>query len=132
MAFTVIVPRRREDFFDDNDDPTLRYIRFLESLTSQTNVSSEDIEVIQAKEFEIISTTESLTTSAFQIIICKNVTDISIELDPDAIENDEVHIKRRLGTVNVLGLIDGLTDKIININNYSMHLVFDGDDWSEI
>lgn len=132
MAEQVIVPRRREDFFKPNGDPTLRHTKFLESLTGQTNTSSVDIEVIQAKEFEIINTTESLTSGRFQIIICKNITDISIQLDPDAIENDEVHIKRRLGVVNVLGSIDGFTNKTINVLNYSMHLVFDGDDWSEI
>lgn len=37
MPENVIVPRRREDFFMPNGDPTLRFIRFLESLTGATN-----------------------------------------------------------------------------------------------
>ena len=53
-------------------------------------------------------------------------------LDPQAIENDEVHIKRRGGSIEVIGSIDGFTNKTINVLNYSMHLIFDGTDWSEI
>lgn len=33
----IIVPRRREDFFDNNGNPTLRFIRFLELLTASNN-----------------------------------------------------------------------------------------------
>ena len=40
MAEPVIVPRRREDFFKSNGDPTLRFTRFLESLTDTTNTST--------------------------------------------------------------------------------------------
>ncbi len=44
MAEPVVVPRRREDFFKSNGDPTLRFTRFLESLTETTNVSITAIE----------------------------------------------------------------------------------------
>ncbi|NRA79351.1 MAG: hypothetical protein HRU18_14175 [Pseudoalteromonas sp.] len=44
MAEPVVVPRRREDFFKSNGDPTLRFTRFLESLTDTTNVSTTAIE----------------------------------------------------------------------------------------
>lgn len=40
MADPVIVPRRREDFFDDKGNPTLRFTRFLESLTETTNTTT--------------------------------------------------------------------------------------------
>ena len=43
MADPVIVPRRREDFFDDKGNPTLRFIRFLESLTDTTNEGTSTI-----------------------------------------------------------------------------------------
>lgn len=153
MAETIIIPRRREDFFDSNGDPTLRFVRWIEAVTGQTNITSIEVEnteqaltstgsrvsrnaarinSIELKEFEIVPTTTPLTTSEFQIIICKNVASIDITLDANAVENDEVHIKRRGGTVRVIGPIDGFTDKTINILNYSMHLVFDGADWSEI
>lgn len=37
MANPIIVPRRREDWFDDNGNLTLRALRFLEGLTETTN-----------------------------------------------------------------------------------------------
>ena len=43
MADPVIVPRRREDFFDSDGNPTLRFIRFLESLTDTTNEGTSTI-----------------------------------------------------------------------------------------
>lgn len=41
---TVIVPRRREDFFDASGDPTHRFVRWMELVTSQTNETSEVVE----------------------------------------------------------------------------------------
>ena len=40
----IIVPRRREYFFNDRGDPTLRFIRFLEELTESTNDTSDTVE----------------------------------------------------------------------------------------
>ena len=104
----------------------------INSTSSRVSRNAARINSVELKEFEIINTTVGLTAEEFQIIICKNTTEINITLDPQAIENDEVHIKRRDGVVNVIGSIDGFTNKTINILNYSMHLVFDGTDWSEI
>jgi hypothetical protein len=153
MANNIIVPRRREDFFDKNGNPTTRFINWIELVTGQTNSSSIVIEnteqtltstgsrvnrnaarinSIELKEFEIVNTTESVTTEEFQVIICKNTSPITVTLDPNAIKDDEVHIKRRGESIEVIGLIDGLANKIINVLNYSMHLIFDGTDWSEI
>lgn len=102
------------------------------STNSRVSRNAARINSLELKEFEIIPTTVSLTAEEFQIIVCKNVSEITITLDPDALEGDEVHIKRRGGSVIVAGSIDGFTNKTINVLNYSMHLVFDGADWSEI
>lgn len=59
MAEPVVVPRRREDFFKSNGDPTLRFTRFLESLTDTTNVSTDAIE----------ENTENITVNAEGILI---------------------------------------------------------------
>ena len=40
MADPIIVPRRREDIIDDKGNLTLRFTRFLESLTETTNTTS--------------------------------------------------------------------------------------------
>ena len=41
---TIIVPRRRQDFFDDRGEPTLRFIRWMEGVTDTTNDSSEKVD----------------------------------------------------------------------------------------
>ena len=102
------------------------------STSSRVSRNASRINSLELKEFEIVSTNTSLTAEEFQIIICKNTTSINVTLDPQAIENDEVHIKRRGGEIVVIGSIDGFTNKTINVLNYSMHLVYDGVDWSEI
>lgn len=153
MANNIIVPRRREDFFKPNGDPTLRFMEWIELVTGQTNSSSIVIEnteqsltstssrvsrnaarinSLELKDFSLVVTTANVTTNLNQIIACYNTGDISITLDPKALPEDEVHIKRRGDGVNVIGLIDGLTDKYINVQNYSMHLVFTGTEWIEI
>lgn len=40
---TIIVPRRREDFFDDKGDPTLRFVRWMEEVTESNNDNTEQI-----------------------------------------------------------------------------------------
>lgn len=153
MATTIITPRRREDFFKSNGDPTHRFVEWVELVTGQTNTSTiiiEDtgqtltstgsrvsrnaarINSLELKDFSLVNTTSDVTTNLNQIIACYNTSEINVTLDPSAIAEDEVHIKRRGAIVNVLGLIDGLTNKRINIKNYSMHLFFTGTEWIEI
>ena len=103
------------------------------SLSSRASRNAARINSLELKEFEIIITTESLVTFQNQIIICKNTGSINITLDPEAIEGDELHIKRSGGgVVEVIGLVDGLTDLTINVPLFSLHLVFNGTDWSQI
>jgi len=102
------------------------------SSSSRVSRNAARINSLELKEFEIVNTTTSLTTEEFQIIICKNTIPITVTLDPQALEDEEVHIKRRGESIEVIGSIDGFTNKTINVLNYSMHLIFDGTDWSEI
>lgn len=102
------------------------------STSSRVSRNAARINSIELKEFEIVNTTESVTTEEFQIVICKNTSPITVTLDPQAIKDDEVHIKRRGESIEVVGEIDGFTNKTINVLNYSMHLIYDGTDWSEI
>lgn len=153
MAAVIIVPRRRQDLFDENGELARRFIIWMEFVTGQTNISSENIESteqeltsnnsrtsrnavrinsLELKEFEIEKPLADFTTNRNQILICKNTTPITITLDPDAIEDDELHIKRRGDEINIIGIVDGEDDPTININLFSMHLVFDGIDWSQI
>lgn len=44
MAVNIITPRRREDFFDRTGEPTLRFVKWIELVTGQTNTSTIEIE----------------------------------------------------------------------------------------
>tara|TARA_R110001632_G_scaffold75929_1_gene172433 strand:+ start:241 stop:717 length:477 start_codon:yes stop_codon:yes gene_type:complete len=114
---------------DDSIDDSQQNIT---SSSSRVSRNSAKINSLELKEFEIVNTTVDVVAEEFQIIICKNSLPITVTLDQRAIENDEVHIKRRGESIEVIGSIDGFTNKTINVINYSMHLIYDGTDWSEI
>lgn len=80
----------------------------------------------------IVTTAASTTAYPNQILICSNSESIDVTLSPDSSVGDRLYIKRKDATVNVIGQIDGVTNKTINVVNYAMHLVFDGTEWSEI
>lgn len=90
------------------------------------------VDVLEFKAFEKVSTTVDLTTNGYQIIICKNTLPITITLELAPQDDTEVHIKRRGGKIKVIGTINGLVDRVINIPEWSDHLIYDGIDWSVI
>ena len=102
------------------------------SLIERVDALEDKVVALEYKTFTIVPTTESIEALGFQIVVCKNTSAINITLNPEAILDDEVHIKRRGGVVNVIGTIDGFTNKRINVKYYSMHLVYDGEEWNEI
>lgn len=167
MADQVIVPRRREDFFNDRGEPTLRFIRFLETLTTTTNDSTtiinenqeqidantvnigvnagnistnttniatnaDDIESLEYRVFDIVDVVADVTLEEYKIAICRNTTPITVTLKLLPVLGDEIQIKRTDAEVTVIGLIDGLSDQIINVVNWSSHYVYNGTDWSSI
>lgn len=106
----------------------------LDQLTTKNDarISKLQSRINKFKAFVVVPVTANVIAKSNQILICKNVSDIDVTLDTNAMKNDEIHIKRRGTEITVIGSIDGYTFKIINVFNYSMHLVFDGTDWSEI
>ena len=90
------------------------------------------VDVLEFKAFETVLTTVDMTTNGYQIIICKNVAPITITLELSPQDDTEVHIKRRGGEVTIIGTVNGLVDRVINIPEWSDHLIFDGTDWSTI
>lgn len=113
---------------DDVDDSK----ETITASSSRVSRNAARINSLELKDFELVITTADVTTNLNQIIACYNTVDITITLDPQAIAEDEVHIKRRGVGINVIGAIDGFTDKFINVPNYSMHLFFTGIEWIEI
>lgn len=155
MADTIIVPRRREDFFDENGDPTHRFIRWVEAVTGQTNNTSVIVETteqeltstgsrvsrnaarinsLELKEFELVETAVALTTNPFEVIDCINTGLIEVTLDPQAIGKDEVHIARSGATVDIIGVVNGKTNVRLNVKGFSIHLIkqITGTGWLQI
>ena len=98
----------------------------LDDLDARVTINELNIIILQNKvaeleriAFETVITTNSITASGYQIIICKNTTPITITLDMQATVGTEVHIKRKGAEVQEVGLIDGLTNRTINILNWS-------------
>jgi len=102
------------------------------SSSSRVARNSARINSLEKIGFDIEIITADFTTERNQIIICNNTSPITVTLDANAIEEDQVHIKRAGGQVTVIGSIDGKTQKVINIKYYSMQLVFDGTGGNEI
>lgn len=114
-----------EDFIESSEQA-------LTSTGSRVARNAARIHALEKIGFDIEIITGDFTTSRNQIIICNNTSSINITLDQNAIEEDQVHIKRTDKAIRVIGSIDGKTFKIINIKYYSMHLVFNGSEWNEI
>jgi len=104
----------------------------LTSAGSRVARNAARLHALEKIDFDIEIIITDFTSSRNQIIICQNAVPITVTLDSNAIEEDEVHIKRTDASITVIGSIDGKTQKIINIKYYSMHLVFDGISWNEI
>ena len=104
----------------------------LTSTGSRVARNAAKINALEKAGFDVEIITADFTTSRNLIVICNNTSKITVTLDPNAIEEDQVHIKRKSGVVDVSGLVDGKPLTTINIKNYSMHLAFDGIEWSQI
>ena len=72
MVDIVLVPQRREEMFDKNGNPTLRFIRFLESLTNSTNsggtVINDNSELIAINSQSISNNQTAIGNNAQSIL----------------------------------------------------------------
>lgn len=127
----IIIRQLRERTGGDIDtvENAAQNITALNSRVSRNLAKINAIEEIRLTT-RIVSS--NATAKAFEVLICENSTDAVITLDSNALLDDVVHIKRTSGEVRVNGDIDGESFKIINIPNYSMHLIFNGVEWNEI
>lgn len=113
---------------DEIDNLELRVIQNEEDILDL----QQRVTALEYRVFETLTITENFLTEEFQIIICENTTPINVTLKESPQLGDEVHIRRGDAEVTVIGEINGLTNVTINVINYSLHLVFNGTDWSEI
>ena len=104
----------------------------LTSTGSRVSRNAAKINALEKTTFDIVITNSNYTTGPQEIVVCNNTSPIDVTLDPNPVEGDQVHIKRSDAAVNVIGAIDGITNRKINIKYFSLFLVFNGTDWSQI
>jgi len=107
-ANNIITPRRREDFFDQSGEPTLRFIRWIELVTQQTNLTSNDIESnsiadnytwqVGEEEKKVTAVTKSTdyTARPFDFVNAKSGAAIAFPANPK--EDDFIVIRNGDGT----------------------------------
>lgn len=145
----LIPLRRGEIIFDRRGGGTRRFNEYIEELTRQTNENTSNSEEtntqlsqaqgvisqlvgILNKQEVVVVTTSNITAKPFETIICNNLSTINVILEPNPIKGDIINIKRKNKPVRVIGPIDGKAFKVINVKYYSMKLIYDGIEWSEV
>ena len=117
---------------DEIDAVELRVIKNEEDIeVLQEDVADlkERVIALEYKVFTELEVVDNYTTEQFQFINCRNTTPIEITLKKTAVKDDEVHIKRNNAEVTVIGVIDGVDDYILP-DKWSIHLIFNGVNWS--
>ena len=100
------------------------------SATNDGAIALDEVERLRVQSVIITSNYTTFLTN--EVVICNNVASIDVTLNTTPEINDQVNIKRNLAEVNVLGDIDGFTDKLINIQYFSLKLIYNGTNWSQI
>lgn len=103
----------------------------LTSSGSRISRNSAKIDSLEDVRFRVVVVTADYTAAPFEIVVCKNVIPITVTLEPNAIFDDQIHVKRKqdASEVTVLGLIDGDTSRVINKKKWSDFYAFDGVEW---
>ncbi len=118
-----------QDLVSDSGDTSLD----LTFLAAQNNARIAALTIGQSStQNNVKIVTSDDTAASGDILVCINTAKITITLDASPVAGDLVRIKRKGAPVVVSGNIDGKTQKIINVKNYSMTLVFDGTEWAEV
>lgn len=115
------------DFIDDAEQA-------LTSTGSRVSRNAARIDGLEFIRFRIVEVTEDYTASPFEIVICNNVIPITVTLEPNAVDEDQIHVKRKplAAEVTVSGSIDGETERTINVPNWSDFYVFSNLEWAVI
>lgn len=108
MADPIVVPRRKEDLFEPNGEPTLRFIKWMELVTDGGNETTTTVEVIS--EDAIIN--RALLTRPAQL------SNLQVQIDDssDRIETNEIDLATRPRMSDLFKAnqrIDELIDELI-------------------
>lgn len=101
----MIIPPKRHEILIEDGLPTLRFMTFLESLSTLTAIP----------ELKVI--TEDYTTSGNEFLVCNNTSSIDVILNLTPADNEYVRVKRANNSnIAVKGLIDDDSDDTDNLN----------------
>lgn len=124
----IIVPRRREDFFKENGDPTNRLMNWIELVTGQTNETTQLTEAEQSVVSISTSQIAQLTKRIEQLeqtIISNNIKHKTKDVDVLCFSQPYKEYYKKLNIdraiINVLTVNSTLTSANINTTgNYSV------------
>lgn len=147
----LIALRESEDVLTPRNRLNLRAAAYFRDITSMVNASTNEvgeintqlaqnqqsiarINELEKRRLVTVKTTTDITAKPYEQIVCNNTVKINVTLDLNPRINDLINIKRKnkAKTINVIGIIDGETNKCINVKNYNMKLLYDGDEWIEV
>lgn len=120
-----------EGIIKNADDIEALALRVLQNETDILDLQNRVV-ALEYRTFDVVTVTTSTTLEEFKLAICKNTAPITVTLKESPTLGDEIQVKRVGAEVEILGVIDGEADITLNVVDYSLHLVFNGIDWSSI
>lgn len=145
----LIPLRETEDIFTSRNRLTLRAAAYFRDITEMVNTSTDEvgeintqlaqslqsiakINEIEKRRLAIVKTVTDIIAKPYEQIVCNNTSSINVTLDLNPRIDDLINVKRKNAVVEVIGLIDGFTNRRINRKRYNMKLLYDGDEWIEV
>jgi len=104
------------------------------SSNSRVSRNGAKIDSLEDIRFRVVPVTSDYTASPFEIVECNNTSPITITLEPNALIEDQIYVKRKQNSakVTVIGPIDGDTSRVINIKKWADFYVFGATEWMVI
>jgi len=105
------------------------------STSSRVSRNAAKIDALEFIRFRVVpNVTADYTAAPFEIVECNNTVPITITLEPNAILDDQIHVKRKQDSakITVVGPIDGDLSRVINIKKWSDFYVFGSTEWMVI
>ena len=122
-----------QDFIFTSDEIDLIDVRVTKNEADIVEIKEDIVDLqlrvaaLEYKVYENVSTITSLTAEEFQIILCKNTSNIEITLKTDPVGGDEISVIRTNAQVKVIGTINGKANLTLNIKGSGPKFVYDAD-----
>lgn len=116
--------------FVSKEDFDKALIRIQDAITYHSGSRGKP-SLIELSQNIVIVDSDYIAIPTDGVIECINTSPITVTL-PDVTSGEIITIKRRDDEVTVLGLIDGVQDKIINVQRWAMKLIYNGTEWFAI